>query len=327
MLNILITGANGFIGSHLVDKFIAEGFKVFGFVRTTSDLSLLKGKQVTLRYGDITDYHSVKEALSGIDIVVHNAGLASDWGSLELFRKINLSGTKNVTKAAKYNSVKRMVHMSTTAIHGFNQPHAVSEDESKKPVFNYGLSKLEAENWLLDFHRTTNVDIVIIRPGNVFGPWDHTFIDKYIKAMLCGKIAYINKGHSLTCPTYVGNLVHGVHLASINEHAVGEAFIITDGLTINWKQFTETIADQLRIKYPKFSIPLNLALPLASIVERFYRIIKSEQPPIITKYRVLNGGTDYYFSIKKARKLLGYEPLTSFKESVKNTVQWYRENH
>lgn len=324
MSRVLITGANGFIGSHLVEGFLKEGHQVCGLVRTTSDLSLIKNMDVDLRYGDITNPGSVEESLNDVNIVVHNAGLASDWGSLESFRKINLEGTKNVARAAAKNGVRRIVHMSSTAIHGFNQDHPASEDDPKNPVFNYGISKLEAENWVLAFGKQDGIEVTAIRPGNVFGPWDHTFMKKYIEAMVSGKIAYVNNGQSLTCPTYIDNLVHGVYLASFHENAPGEAFIITDGLRINWKQFTEAIADELHIRYPRLSIPLGLSLPLASLAECFYRLIKSDHAPLITKYRMYNAGTNYHFSIQKAREILGFEPVTGLEKAIEQTVLWFR---
>ncbi len=327
MSKVLVTGANGFIGSHLVEKFLNEGHEVYGLVRTTSDLSLIEGMNLSLKYGDITDYNSLEESLKGIDILVHNAGLASDWGSLALFRRVNLEGTKNVARAAAKNGVKRIVHMSSTAIHGFNHDfdNPASEDDPKNPVFNYGISKLEAEKWIFDFGKKTDIEVTVIRPGNVFGPRDHTFIEKYINAMISGKIAYINKGQSLTCPTFVGNLVHGVYLASFHPKASGEAFIITDGLSINWKQFTEAIADTMQIPRPRLSFPLGLSLSMATIAEGLYSFFKADNPPLLTRYRLYNAGTNYHFSIQKAVEILGFKPADNLEQAVKQTAAWFRE--
>ena len=327
MSKVLITGANGFIGSHLVEKYLSEGHDVYGLVRTTSDLSLIEGMNLSLRYGDITDYNSLQESLREIDILIHNAGLASDWGSLELFREVNLEGTINAAKAAAENGVKRIVHMSTTAIHGFNHhhDHPASEEDPKNPIFNYGMSKLEAEKWLFDFEKETDIEVTVIRPGNVFGPRDHTFIEKYMDAMLCGKIAYINKGQSLTCPTFVGNLVQGVYLASFHPKASGEAFIITDGLSISWKQFTEAIADTMQIPGPRLSFPLGLGLSMATIAEGLYSLFNADNPPLLTRYRLYNAGTNYHFSILKAREILGYKPAVNLEQAIEQTTVWFRE--
>ena len=327
MSKILITGANGFIGSHLVEKFITEGHQVFGLVRKTSDLSLIENMNVGLRYGDVTQPESLTEVCEGIDILVHNAGLASDWGSIDLFRKVNVEGTKNIAQAALAKGVKRIVQMSSVAIHGFDNSFAVKEDDDLNPVYNYSTSKMEAEHWILDFGKKSNIEVTAIRPGNVFGERDHTFIEKYIEALVSGQIAYVNGGKSMTCPTYVRNLRDAVYLASQNEKAVGEAFLITDGLEINWKEFTDALAEKMNVKKPKLSIPLWLGLPIAGLVETAYKVVGAKSAPLITKYRMYNGGTDYYFSIEKAKSLLDFNPKYGLDESLTNTANWYKEKY
>ncbi len=327
MANILITGANGFIGSHLTEKFLQKNHNVYCFVRKTSDLSLLKDKNVHLRYGDITDYKSLKDALIGIDIVIHNAGLASDWGSIDLFRQINLNGSINVAEASSKNGISKIVFISTTAIYGFNHKSEVTENSTPNPTYNYAFSKLEAEEFLFSFGKKNNIDITVIRPGNVYGPDDHTFIEKYIAAMLKNQMAFINHGKSLTCPTYVTNLTDAVYLATFSDKAKNEAFNITDGLKINWNEFTEAIADELEIPNPKLSIPLGFALFLASISEWLYKLLKIKHPPLLTRYRMYNGGTNYTFSVQKARNLLQYAPQVDFRMGIKNTVNWYKKKH
>ncbi|MDF1697013.1 MAG: NAD-dependent epimerase/dehydratase family protein [Saprospiraceae bacterium] len=327
MARVLITGVNGFIGSHLAEKFLQEGHEVIGFVRRTSDLSLIKDMNLQLRYGDIRDVESLRKAFSDIECVVHNAGIASDWGSLESFRKVNLEGTQRVAEAAKFQNVKRIVQMSSTAIHGFGHTDPLSEDGPFNPVFNYSISKMEAEQWIMGFGKENDIAVSAIRPGNVFGERDHTFIEKYIEAILSKKIAYVNRGQSMTCPTYVRNLAQGVYLASQHEKAIGEAFIITDGLKINWKDFTEALADELGVLRPSLSIPLWLGLPIAGLVENTYKLVGSKTSPLITKYRMYNGGTDYHFNIEKAKKLLGFKPEYDLEIAIKNTSNWYKEKY
>ncbi len=327
MSRVLVTGANGFIGSHLVRKFISAGHEVSGLVRTTSDLSLISSMNLTLVYGDITDHSSLAKALGNTDILIHNAGLASDWGSLATFRHVNVKGTRNVAEVAMECGVRRIVYMSTTAVHGFNHTAPVCENDPLNPIFNYSISKLEAEDWLFEFAKRTGTEVTAVRPGNVFGPGDHTFTEKYIDGMVSGRIAYVNGGKSFTCPTYVGNLVDGVYLAAFAKEAAGEVFIVTDGLQITWKQFTETIADKLGVRSPRLSIPLSAGLAAAFFAENLYKLAQVKHPPLVTKYRIYNAGTNYHFLIKKAESILGFEPGTSFEEAVSKTVSWYLQEH
>ena len=121
MERILVTGANGFIGSNLVKKLINEGNLVTGLVRKSSDLSFLDGMNVELVLGDITDLRSLEIAMKGIDKVYHVAGLAADWGPYSLFESINFTGTQNVARSAEKFGVKKMIYISTVAFHGIGK--------------------------------------------------------------------------------------------------------------------------------------------------------------------------------------------------------------
>jgi len=328
MGTVLITGINGFIGSHIAERMLHEGYKVRGLVRKTSDLKFLQGLDIEYFYGDITDTASLKEPLKNVNLVIHVAGLASDWGPYEKFEAINIAGTQNIASAAEKQGVKRFVHISTVALHGFGNKTAVDESFAPaKTIFPYNESKKEAERWLFEFAGTASMEITAIRPGNVYGPKDHTFIEKYLEALEAGKIAYINGGKHLTCPVYIDNLVDGIYRACVNPAAPGQAFIITDGMEINWKTFTDALADEMELKRPSLSAPFGLVYSIAFLMERIYKILRISTPPLLTRYRVSNGGRDYYFSIKKAEKFLGYKPLINFSEAVKRTVEWYKNRN
>ncbi len=325
MLRILITGVNGFIGSHIADRMISEGHDVVGLVRQRSDLSLIKDKKITLKYGDVTDEASLTEAVKQIDIVIHNAGLASDWGELNLFMKINCGGTQNLARVAERAGVKRMVLMSSTAIHGFGSSSPMNEDSAiNTQGFFYSISKWEAEKWLFEFGKKSMMEVTATRPGNVFGPRDHTFIEKYLDVLVKGQGGYVNGGKSKTCPVYIGNLTKAVAIAATHPKAPGQAFIITDGLDITWRQFTERLTDEMNIKRPHLSIPFSVGNLLAIIMEKSYQLVGSKNSPILTSYRMHNGGKDYWFSIDKATNLLGYSPETDLDSAVTETVKWYK---
>lgn len=324
MQKVLVTGANGFIGSNLVKLLLNKGYKVQVLVRKTSNLKFLDGLDIEFFYGDIVDVDSLIKPMNGVDLLFHVAGLAFDWGPYDHYHKVNFIGTQNVAKAAEKAGVKRMVHISTVAFHGFGYFN-ISEDYPKaNNLIPYAETKYLAEEWLFNTYKNTPMEVTAIRPGNVFGTNDHTFIEKYIDALEKGQMAYVNGGKSKTCPTYIENLIHGIYLSSQSPNAVGEAFFITDGLDINWKTFTDTLANAMGLKPPKLSTPYALAHGIAGILEFVYRTLGIKKDPFITRYRVNNGGKDYHFSVEKAKKLLGYEPLVTFEESIKTTVNWYK---
>jgi nucleoside-diphosphate-sugar epimerase len=322
---LLITGANGFIGSHVAERLLESGHRVRGLVRSTSDLGFIRQLDIDLRSGDVTDRESLARAADGVDIVVHVAGLASDWGPYERFYRVNVLGTRCVAETAHSVGVRRLVHISTTALHGFSGFRNADETfPMPETGFPYCETKRIAERWLSDYMRSTPMEISVIRPGNVFGPRDHTFVGKYLDALRDGKIAYLDGGCHWTCPTYVENLAEAIRLACFAPGAAGEAFIITDGLAIDWKTFTGILAAELGVPVPRRSVPYWLAYPAAAAMEAAYRMLRSPNPPLLTRYRVSNGGRDYHFSTEKARRLLRYVPLVGLDEAVRRTVSWYR---
>ena len=320
----LVTGINGFIGSNLAERLLKEGWKVRGLVRKTSDLKFLEGMNIEYYYGDITEPKSLIEPMTGAHQVFHVAALSSDWGPFEKFYKINVEGTMNVARAAHAAGVERMVYVSTVAMYGFGRQNVKESDERLHTNFPYCETKKIAEEQVFEFARQSGLRIAAVKPGNVFGPKDHTFIEKYCDALIAGKAGYIDGGARKTCPVYVENLVDGIMLVSEKEEAIGETFFITDGLDITWKEFTDKISIELGIKPTKSSFPYFLAFAVAVIMEFIYTAFDSKEPPLLTPYRIYNGGKDYTFSIEKARTVLGFEPKVSFDEALQKTVFWYK---
>ena len=323
MENILVTGANGFIGSNLVKRLVDDGYKVRSLVRKTSDLTFLEGINTELIYGDITEVQSLHKAEQGIDKVYHVAGLAADWGPYKRFEEINFIGTQNIANSAYQNNVKKLIYISTVAFHGFGNINITEESPVSKNLIPYSKTKYLAEKWLWDFSSKTGMPVTAVRPGNVFGINDRTFISKYIDAMLKGKFLELNKGKSKTCPVYIENLIDIITLVGNEDKANGEAFIATDGLDIDWHTFNTKLADALNIKLPKASLPYFVAMPVAKLYYGIHRLLQIKSEPFLTPYRINNGGKDYHFSIDKLKKYFDYSPKVDIDNAISKTVKWY----
>ncbi len=324
-MKALVTGANGFIGSNVVKRLLDEGTEVNVLVRKTSDLRFLKELNANLFYGDITDYPSLEPAIKGVDKVFHVAGLAADWGPYEKFEKINYKGTINVAKAAVAAGVKRFIYISTVAFHGFGKTNVTEEDPPAEKLIPYAETKLLAEQWLWEYAKVVNMEITAVRPGNVFGINDRTFISKYIDAMLAGKFAEVNHGRSKTCPVYIENLVDIIMLVSNESKAAGNAYLATDGLDITWHQFNTKLAEKLGVSTKFSSIPYGIAMTAARIYYGFHTLFNIKSEPFLTPYRINNGGLDYHFSIQKLKDHFGYIPKVGLDEALNRTVKWYQQ--
>ena len=323
-MKVLVTGANGFIGSNLCRRLLEAGEEVHALVRKTSDLHFLEGLDLQLHYGDINDAPGLKPILRNIEKVFHVAGLAADWGPYALFEKINFEGTKNVAHAASNSGVRRFVYISTVAFHGFGKQNVTEDMPRAKKLIPYAETKYKAEQWLWKFAKQTEMEITAVRPGNVFGINDRTFISKYMDALLQGKFAEIDHGRSKTCPVYVENLVDIIMLVSNEKKAVGEAYLATDGLDITWHTFNTSLCHHMGVKLPKTSIPYGIAMAAAQSYYSFHRLLRIKSEPFLTPYRINNGGKDYHFSIQKLKSHFGYKPKVDFEEAIQRTVDWYR---
>ena len=325
-MEIFITGINGFIGSNLARYLTQLGHRVSGSVRKSSDLSFLHGLKVNLFTGDISDEGFLVNAFQGQEIIYHIAALASDWGTKKAFDDINVHGTKNVAHAALKAGVRRLIFVSSTAVYGLTGYRNRSENDVRpENNFPYAIAKQAAEDWLKNFSQEANLPITIIQPANIFGPHDRTFFIKFARGLEKGMVSFIDHGVAWTCPTYVENLAEALWLAATNERAIGETFIISDGLEITWHQYVEKICRALELPLPRRSVRFGFAYALAGILEIIFKLFRIKKEPPISRYRIRNFGLDYHFSIDKAKTILGYSPQIDLDEGIRRTVQWYKQ--
>jgi len=322
----IVTGANGFIGSNLSRRLVSDGWRATGIVRTTSDLTFLHGIEMELVDTGLDDADALARAFAGADVVFHCAARASDWGSMEVFRRSNIDGTRRVLDAAARASVRRIVHISSTVVYGFGGHVDADESAPKRPEpFPYCLTKLEAERLVEQAARERGIEFAIIRPGNVFGPNDRITMIHLLEFLERRKFIYVNGGRTLTCPAYVENLVDAIMLAATKREGENEDFIITDGLRITWREYIELICRELGVRPPRLSVPGGAVYAAAAVAESIWKAAGAKNAPLVTRYRIGQVRRDYHFSIAKARRVLGFEPKVGLEEAIRRTVEWWKE--
>lgn len=323
-MNILVTGANGFIGSKLCEKLLALGHDVRGLVRASSDLSFLESIPIQQFTGDITRPETLTEPLQNVDQVYHVAGLASDWGSMALFRRINVDGTRHMLEAAQKAGVQKFIHVSSVAVMGFGRTNVTEEMDPLPTKFPYVISKLEGERLALDFARQHGLALTVIRPGDVYGPHDRTWMLPMLTEMDKGNMGHVAGGRAELAPVYIDNLIQALRLAAEKDAANGEVFLITDGIHITWREIVNKLARLLDVPEPKLSVPFPVGYAAAVSMEVVYRLLGIKKAPLLTTYRITHGGKDFHFSIDKARRVLGYDPDQDIDKHLQATVAWYR---
>lgn len=325
----LVTGANGFIGSHLSCRLIQEGIKVIAFSRTGFSHNLKFKKfinegKIDLVKGDITNFDF--DQLPRVDYIYHIAGKVSVWGSLESFLKVNFEGTKNLLNYAKLVKPECFCYFSSAAVYGFYGYKNLSETGVKKPFKNgYSLSKLITEELVETQCKANKIDYVIIRPGNVYGEYDYTSSYEIYKRIKKEKMLIPAGGKFESCFVYVGNLADATILATFNLNFRNTDYNVTDGNRETLKEMFTAIAKEFGVK-PKFkNIPAPIAKFTASLVELIYKLFRIKKDPLITKFSVWQNCVDYSFNITKLKKI-GFKPKISMKNAIKKTVEWYNNS-
>ena len=306
---ILVTGGAGFIGSHIVDRLLDEGFnvRVFDNLSTGDKKNLAQHEsKENLQFieGDIRNFDLVKKVVKGVDAIFHEAALVSVTRSVQnplLANEVNVTGTLNLLKACVDAKVKRFVFASSCAVYGNSKILPNHENLMPIPLSPYAVSKLAAENYVKVFHVVYGLETVILRYFNVYGPRQKYspysgVISIFVNRLLEGKpLTIYGDGTQSRDFVYVRDVVEANILALSRQNAVGEVINISAGeaVTIN------TLTNSLQKIMDKTDLEL-----------------------VYTETR-LGDIRNSFADIHKAKTILGYTPKVSINEGLVNLVNWY----
>jgi nucleoside-diphosphate-sugar epimerase len=324
---LLVTGATGLVGRHVLDAAVAHGVQVRGLVRNAAANADLSVPGVELAEGSLTDAASLRRAATGVTHVVHCAAKVGDWGPVDDYRKVNVEGLKSLLDALQAEaSVRRFVHVSSLGVYPARDHWGSDESTeiSRTGIDGYTLSKVEAEDVVLQAVRERALPAVILRPGFIYGPHDRSVLPRLLERLRSGQFAYLGDRARLMNNTSVKNLVQSIVLALKRDDQVGEAFNITDGRLVTKEEFVGTIAELAGVAAPSRSVPLGLAKVLAAALETVWRWRGKAQAPILSRARIKFLGLNLDYSIDKARRVLGYNPEVDFQQGIAETMRWFR---
>lgn len=322
-MKALVTGATGFIGSHLTEELVRRGYEVTCLVRRTSFLGELEGLGVHFVIGDCRDKPSLEKAVEGMDFVFHLAAVinAQDW---EAYYQVNFLGTRNLLEAcAKRNpNLKKFLFVSSISAAGPSEKgKAIKESDPTRPISNYGRSKLLAEQSVLE--NSDRIPAVILRPSNVLGPRQkELFISiKLVKRKI---MPLVGTGEPQTSLCYVGDVVDALILTAESEKAKGKVYFLADPNPYAWTEITDAIADTLGIHFFILKVPFCLQMFAASVSEISARLTRTR--PFLTKEGVLVAKRYYWiYDSSKIERELGFVPKIHLKEAIMKTIDWYRQ--
>jgi nucleoside-diphosphate-sugar epimerase len=330
-MKILITGAAGFLGSHVAEAFLQRGDNVTGLVRRQSRTDLLKSLGVTLFQADLHDTVRLHEALTGVDVVVHAASKVEPYGYWSEFVETTVAGTRHLLRTAVDSGVRHFVHISSVGIYERPTRDGVLDEETcgyGTPYRwrYYARAKVEAERLVRQAQEQKRLTTTILRPTLIYGPRDTTsFFGRIAGALRARRIKWIGDGHNLLNLVYVSDATNAIVLAATNPKAHGQIYNVADDEnSVTQQQFLTRVCELLSLPLPSGSISYGFAHNLGFLGECAAHATGFRVRPPMTRQSVLLLGGRRRFSNQKLRTELGWKPAVSFEEGIRNTTEWYR---
>lgn len=320
-MNILVTGATGFIGRHLVNVLSKTGHLVRCLVRKNSDIECLRNLDVEIIYGDLLLKDSLWPALDGIYLVYHLAGEVYSRRKDDYY-KGNFLATQNLLEACKEKGTKRIIFLSSIGVYKpATKGSLLTEESACQPITFYGKTKLDAEALI----KKNSIPWVIVRAPIIYGPYQPPVLNRFfLDALNKKKIYIVGKGDNSRSLCFVGNLVNGLALLASKPDTDGETYILSDNTPYSFKEIIITISMVIDQKIKVVNLP-NI---LGDISWGIYNILgKLLNLYFIELYALKTMQLNYGCDIIKAKKEIGYNPNATLEMGIKNTMDWVKNNY
>jgi nucleoside-diphosphate-sugar epimerase len=320
-LKALVTGATGFVGSHLVERLLGAGLEVACLMRPTSDPAALEGLDVERRIAALEDSGSLARAVRGVDYVFHAAGLTRA-RTLAEYLAVNAEGTRRLLEAllAAGAAPRRFVYVSSLAAAGpARSPEPPDESAEPNPADDYGASKLAGERIVLE--HAGRLPVTVVRPPAVYGPRDTNFLPLFRLAMRLGRVPVVGKPSKQAAFVYAADLAEGLRLAAQTPEAVGRTYFIAGGIH-NMSEVVQAVCLALNMPPRQLRVPTLLARLIGEIGQIKWAV--TGRPQILSRRKIRDMLHPWWTcSWTRARRELGYREAVTLQEGMRLTAQWY----
>jgi nucleoside-diphosphate-sugar epimerase len=321
----LVTGASGFIGSHLVEALVSQRRPVRCLVRDRQRLRWLAGQPVEIVEGDCARRETLTEATYGVDRVFHIAGASWAATATEFYRQ-NATGTRNLLQACASNApqLRRFVLVSSQAASGpASGRGTVGENDPPRPVSAYGESKLAAERYAQQYR--DRIPITIIRPSTVYGPRDRAFLP-YFRLVRRGFLLEFGAGARDVSLCHVSDLVAGLMQAADSQSASGSVYFVADSEPYSWQRVEEMVCGILGVSAKRLILPGWMLYVIGSLGQVFSAV--SRVPVQLNRARAAELlERRWVCDTSLARRELGYESRTTLEAGLRQLVRWYEQEN
>ena len=319
-MNILVTGAGGFLGRNLATDLLSKGHKVWNFSRKNH--SQLQAMGIETICGDLQNEADVLAAFKGMDVVFHVASCVGIWGDYEEYYRTNVIGTENVIKASRANGITKLIYTSTPSV-VFEGSDICGADETKpysQKFYNYySQTKTIAEQMVLKAN-DKNLCTVALRPHQIIGPDDPHLVPRLVNAAKLGRLKIVGTGKNLVDITYIQNAVDA-HVQAFEKLSpqsplAGQAYFIGQERPVVLWDFINEILSRHKLPPITRKVPEKVAFNIGLFFESWYRFFKIYGEPPMTRFVSLQFSRSHYFSHQKAKNDFGYDPKISIEQAL-----------
>lgn len=338
---IFLTGATGFIGSHVAECFLQNGENLVCSARTGSNTSFLETLPVTLLEVDLEDEEVVSRSLGSTDFVIHTAGLVNDWSSYNDFYNANVVCTRNIMQACVKNGIRDVIITGTNASYGEeNAKEVKSESSPASPNYPYFLNSIlpsRINHYRVTKHLATmeaiatarehSINLTVLEPVWVYGEREFSSgFYEYMKTIKEGIPFFPGSRKNYFHAVYAGDLARAYYQAYLKRLEGIHRILIGNDPIHTMQEIYGVFCREMGIKKPT-NLPKALVYPVGLMMEIFAELFKSKNPPLLSRSRVNMFYDNIQYNIEKAKSLLAFQQTYSLEEGIARTVNWYKNNN
>ncbi len=324
-MRVLVSGATGFVGSHVVDHLIAAGHEVRALARPSSDTRYLETTAAAIVRGDLADAASLQAAAVGCEAVVHTAAVVGEWGAWELFYRVGVQGTRNLLDAVVAAGARRFVQLSSIAVygsrlHGRTLHEFDRYDNRPEPWNHYVREKVQSERLAFQYQVRGQLEIVAVRPSVIWGSRDRTAFSRTRDLLRGPMAAVIGRGLNRVPSVSVHDVADLCVRALTVPGAAGRAYNISSDEPITQTALMGVFAKCTGAPIPSRHVPFGAAMSMATVLETAVHLLRRKNPPAVTRFNLLIAAADTLVDTTLAREELGWRQLQSVPDAIREAA-------
>lgn len=321
-MTAIVTGAAGFVGSHVVDELLRQGKPVRALARTEGQIEELRQRGAEVVVGDVCNGDEVASALYDAAVVYHCAAAVGHGLTKKHVYDVNLGGLRSVLDALRVTGSGRLVLVSSINVLGIRNLQQANEDAPcRRAGEPHADVKIDGENLAWKFHRQHGVDVTVLRPGMIYGSGEKN-IPKLLDAVRRGKFAFIGSRENVVPMVHIDDMVQAMLLAAEKPAASGRTYHVTDGAETTIGELVELLAELTGCPKPEKTLPYWIPRLGCAVFELLALLRLRSKPAPITRVALRFLGSSRSIDIRRARTELGFNPQRAFHDTMAAYVRW-----